>query len=153
MSENDMSVMIRQPKSDAEFNAYYDLRWRVLRKPWDMPVGSERDDGDASASHFMAVLEHGKIVGAGRLHFNSAIEGQIRYMAVDEAYQKMGIGRELITTMEAHALDRGARKIILNARDYAVEFYRLLGYEIVEKTYILFDSIQHYMMEKQLTPE
>ncbi|NOZ07988.1 MAG: GNAT family N-acetyltransferase [FCB group bacterium] len=148
-----MKIIIKQPATKAEFKLYYNLRWQVLREPWQMPVGSERDDDDRTASHYMAVLEPEKVVGVGRLHLNSASEGQIRYMAVDKAYQKMGIGRKLISALESDALEKGARTIILNSRDYAVEFYRRLGYEVVEKTYILFDSIQHYKMEKHLISE
>ena len=27
-------VEIRAPQTDAEFEAYFELRWRILRKPW-----------------------------------------------------------------------------------------------------------------------
>ncbi len=144
---------IRQPISPAEYDEYYDLRWRVLRKPWKMPVGSEREERDATASHYIAVNEDQKIVGAGRLHLKSEKEAQIRFMAVEDAFQKKGVGKALIIAMEAEAVQRGAETAMLMARDYAVGFYERLGYKIEEKTFILFGNIQHYKMRKQLLTE
>ena len=40
------------------------------------------------------------------------------------------------------------KKIILQARESAVNFYLSNGYHIEKKTHILFNSIQHYMMVK-----
>ena len=40
--------------------------------------------------------------------------------------------------------------IILNARENAVPFYKKLGYNITEKTNLLFGKIQHYEMKKVL---
>ncbi|MCR4448093.1 GNAT family N-acetyltransferase, partial [Aeromonas veronii] len=31
------------PQTVAELDAYYQLRWELLRKPFNLPVGSERD--------------------------------------------------------------------------------------------------------------
>jgi len=45
--------------------------------------------------------------------------------------------------LEAEALRRGARKIVLNARDNAVEFYRKRGYAIVGEGETLFGVIRH----------
>ena len=39
----------RPPQSAEEFAAYYELRWRVLREPWSLPRGSERDELEGSA--------------------------------------------------------------------------------------------------------
>ena len=47
-----MGIEIRSPKTDKEWVEYYDLRYRVLRQPWNQPIGSERNEGDASEQHF-----------------------------------------------------------------------------------------------------
>jgi hypothetical protein len=51
---------------------------------------------------------------------------------------------------EIAAKKSGSSKMILHARDYAVDFYLILGYEIIEPSYKLFDVLQHYLMEKNL---
>ena len=132
-----------------QFEDYYELRWRVLRKPWNQPRGSEKDELEDKSIHIMA-CDGDKIVGVARLHFNSKEEAQIRYMAVDENYRRRGIGSMMLQRSEEIAKERGASHIVLNARENAVGFYEKNGYKIVEKSYVLFGEIQHYKMMKKL---
>ena len=132
-----------------QFEKYYELRWKVLRKPWNQPRGSEKDEMEEKSIHIMA-CDNDKIVGVARLHFNSKEEAQIRYMAVDENYRRKGIGSMLLKKLEEIAKQKNAKHIVLNARENAVEFYRKNGYVVMEKTYVLFGEIQHYKMMKKL---
>ena len=143
-----MKVLL--PKTKEDFEKYYELRWRMLRKPWAQPMGSERDDLDTSSYHVMICKKDRIPIGVGRLHFNNAHEAQIRYMAVDEQHQKKGIGSLLIRTLEEYARHQKADHIILHAREPAIQFYLQHGYKIEEKSYLLFESIQHYQMKKML---
>ena len=98
----------------------------------------------------MAVDDNNEVIAVARLQFNSDDEAQIRYMAVAETYERQGIGRELINSMETYAGESARRKIVLDAREPAVSFYQKLGYTVVEKSYLLFDEIQHYRMMKTI---
>ncbi|MBS7650438.1 MAG: GNAT family N-acetyltransferase [Candidatus Bathyarchaeia archaeon] len=144
-----MNIRIREPKTAEEFDKYYELRWRVLREPWGQPPGSEKDDLEGEAAHIVASIG-GKIIGVGRIHFNSDIEAQIRYMAVESRYRNMGVGSKILKKLEDIARGRGARMIVLNAREEAVKFYRKHGYEVVGDAGTLFDSIRHWRMSKTL---
>jgi len=145
-------VKIIEPNSSAEFEQYYNLRYEVLRKPWLQPKGSEKDDGDKSSIHRMIIDEsNGKAVAVGRLQFNTSEEAQIRYMAVSDNYQLKGYGNIIVKTLEDIALNKGIRNIILQARENALKFYWKNGYEIIEKSYLLFDEIQHWLMVKKIT--
>ena len=147
-------MKIIEPNSSAEFEQYYNLRYEVLRKPWLQPKGSEKDDGDKSSIHRMIIDEsNGKAVAVGRLQFNTSEEAQIRYMAVSENYQLKGYGNIIVKTLEDIALDKGIRNIILQARENALKFYWKNGYEIIEKSYLLFDEIQHWLMVKKITTD
>lgn len=53
-----------------------------------------------------------------------------------------------MNAVEAKSLKRGNHKMILHARDYAVDFYLNLGYSKIKKSYKLFGTLQHYLMEK-----
>lgn len=97
------------------------------------------------------VISSDEVLAVARLQFNADKQAQIRYMAVDKAYERQGIGRQLVNVMEQHARDSGCNQIILDARESAIGFYKKSGYEIIEKTYLLFDEIQHYQMLKGLT--
>lgn len=143
-------MKVTQPATPAEWEAYYDLRWRVLRAPWDQPRGSEMDTMEDSCYHCMVVDAKGEVSGTGRLQMNTKDEAQIRYMAVDLNLHGKGIGKKLMNALEQEAKDNGAKYVFLQAREMAVPFYLACGYEIIEKTFLLFDTIQHYSMKKNL---
>ena len=139
---------IREPKSAAEWTSYYALRYRVLRQPWNQPLGSERDDYEFDHMHF-AAFDDNEIVGVGRLDFIEPTSRQIRFMAVEPNVQSKGIGAGLMRRMEAEAWDSGAIEIILHARENALGFYEKLGYVSVEPSHLLFGEIQHFLMKKK----
>ena len=145
-------MKIIEPTTAEEFKKYYNLRYEVLRKPWLQPKGSERDEEEETSLHRMIIDEpNGKAVAVGRLQFNTIEEAQIRYMAVSDDYQGMGYGSKIVKVLDNIAREKGSRKIILQSRENAVKFYEKNGYKIIEKSYLLFDEIQHWLMEKELS--
>ena len=140
-------IEIRKPDTESEFLKYYDLRWRTLRKPWNQPEGSEQDEMDDDSIHIMAVIGD-KVIRCGRGYFNSIIEAQIRYMAVDNSFQGQGIGLKILKALEEELTKTGAKEIILKARENAVSLYIKHGYEIYQEGDILFGEIKHYWMRK-----
>ena len=144
-----MEIEIRSPKTQNEWESYYDLRYRILRQPWNQPRGSERNEGDDSAIH-AAFFQNGVLIGVSRLDLMENEFGQIRFMAVETTNQGFGIGEKLMLHLEGIAIQNGRKKIILHAREVAIGFYQKLGYELIEKSHLLFGEIQHYLMEKAL---
>ena len=138
------------PRTEAELRQYNRLRYEVLRKPWGEPEGSEMAPDDPDSWHVMAVTEQNEAVGVGRLHLNHPQEGQLRMMAVHPDWQGHGIGRLLVEHLEAQARQLGVTIMVLHAREKAVAFYKTLGYEVVEPSYLLFGQIPHFLMRKEL---
>jgi N-acetylglutamate synthase-like GNAT family acetyltransferase len=145
-------MLIKTPENTQEWDAYFDLRWRILRAPWNQPKGTEKDETEHEVNtfHAMAVNDSGDIYGVARLHLIPENNAQLRYMAVNEAFQGKGVGKALIKFLEHKALTLGTSNIILQARENAVNFYLSQGYSVVEKTFLLYGSIQHYLMKKNL---
>ena len=146
------SIRIIEPVSEDEFKAYYQVRYDALRKPWNKPPGSEKDETENESLHFSAV-ENGVVIGVCRLQYNADGTAQVRYMAVDEKYRGKNIGSLLLCHVEKRAIADGKTKMILQARDYAVPFYEVNGYVKVEKSFLLWGEIQHYLMEKEMGNE
>lgn len=144
-----MEIEIRSPKTESEWNEYYDLRYRVLREPWNQPRGSERNEGDLTGIH-AAYFSQGKLTGIVRIDKSDESISQIRFMAVEFKEQGKGIGDKLMREMEVIAYERGDKKIILHAREIAIGFYEKLGYKLLNKSHNLFGEIQHFLMEKEL---
>lgn len=143
-------MIVRSPKTKEEFERYIDLRWRILRAPWDQPRGSELDELEANAFPIMVCEVDGIPIGVGRVHFNSETEAQIRFMAVEESWRGKGIGSLVLKELEKIAIEKGAKKIILHARDNVVKFYEKNGYKVVKPSYTLFGCIPHFFMEKTI---
>lgn len=142
-----MNIEIRTPITPKEWELYYALRYDVLRKPLNQPLGSERNDGDLKGIHF-ALFEDGMLRAIARLDKVDDETGQTRFVAVDTVAQGKGFGKLIMEAVEAKSIARGNKKMILHARDYALPFYLRLGYTEIEKSYVLFDVLQHYLMEK-----
>lgn len=144
------NIIIAEPQTQKEFEAYYLLRYETLRKPWGQPIGSEKDEQENESIHLMACDDDKNVLGICRLQFNSSVEAQLRYMGVKENTQGLGIGKKLIEYAERTAKEKGAQKLILQSRESAVGFYEKCGFKIVEKSYLMWNEIQHYLMEKEL---
>ena len=144
-----MEIEIRSPKTDNEWIEYYDLRYRILRKPWNQPIGSERNEGDASEQHF-ALYGGINLLAVGRLDKCEGKKRQIRFMAVEKNEQGSGFGKLLMIEMEKYCRNDEVNEIILHARESAITFNEKLSYQLLEPSYKLFGEIQHYLMTKKL---
>ena len=131
-------------------STYFDLRWRVLREPWNQPRGSERDNLDATAFHLVIRTPEGKPVAIGRLHVNSPAEAQVRFMAVDPVWQNRGLGARILRGLEDEARACRVECIVLNAREDASEFYLAHGYQVEGPGETLFGKVRHVRMLKNL---
>ena len=144
------NYFIRPPESKEEWKNYFIFRWELLRKPLGMSKESLEDDLEDSSYHLMGIDDENNIIASGRVHFNDINQAQIRYMAVKDSYKRKGIGSEIVTKLEDYASSKGAKKMVLNARENALSFYLSLGYS--EKGPYQSDTgIPHSKMEKDLT--
>ena len=145
-----MKYLIDFPKTENEFEEYYLLRWKVLRKPFNKLLGTEKDELEKESLHIFIKNESLKVIAVGRLHFiNKKIDTQIRFMAVDEKFQKKGYGTILLKKLERLSIENNAKRVFLHARENAVNFYKKNGYKIVKKSHILFNEVQHWLMKKE----
>jgi len=145
-----MKWQFRAPQTSQEWQAYYQLRWQVLRAPWLQPKGSEQDELEQQACHMAAWHESGTIAAVGRLHQIDAVQGQVRYMAVAPEWQGHGLGAAILQRLEQQAISWQLQQVVLNARESAAGFYRKLGYQYLEPAKALF-GIAHDRYLKQLS--
>ena len=146
-----MSVIIKYPESDEEFLAYYYLRWKILRKPLGQKNKNVKDDKEKESIHVIVKdINHNSIIAIGRIHSVNNHYSQIRFMAVDNKFQKKGYGTLLLEFLENEAKNISSKKIILHARETALDFYKKNGYLVESKSHILFEKIQHWKMYKNV---
>ena len=143
------NLEFRVPKNKDEFNEYDLFRWRLLRKTIGKTIESLKDEYEDNSFHLIGVIDN-QIVACGRLHFIDNSKAQIRYMAVDEKYQRKGLGSSILSLLESHAKKNNADKIILNARDHAIKFYATAKYKILKRYYGSDTGIPHTTMIKDI---
>ena len=140
---------IRSPETETDWQQYYQLRYQVLRAPWQQAPGSERDELEAEAFHLMLFSPHGELAAVGRLHRLADNNAQVRYMAVAEACRGQGAGAKVLAALEQQAVEWGCNQVLLNARDSAQGFYLRRGYLTQAEAAPLF-GITHWQMRKIL---
>ena len=141
-------LKIITPTTKLQIEEYYKLRWSLLRRPWGGKRGSEIDELEEKSFH-KAIIINNMVVGIGRIHFIDKL-GQIRYMAVKNKFSRKGLGSKIILALEKIAVENNSKKIFLNSRENAIQFYEKNGYLKVKRVKSSFGSIVHYRMEKIL---
>jgi len=141
-------MIIRPPNTPEEFQRYRDLRWKILRAPYNQPRITEQDDDGIKDYPIMVCKVDGIPIGVGRAHFISEDEAQIRSISVEPEWEGKGIGSIVLKELEKIVILKGAKQIVIHARNSAIEFYKKKEYQEIEPSYKLFGEIEHTLMKK-----
>ena len=90
---------------------------------------------------FVAV-ENGEVFGVAMLHGD-----KLTNMFVHARMQRRGIGRSLLTHLEALARKRQIPRIVLDSSVTAVEFYTKCGYRTIRRVNKPFKGIENIVFE------
>jgi predicted GNAT family N-acyltransferase len=141
---------VKQAITNSQLNSILQLRYKVLRVPWNQPIETATDELEQSSINAFIEDESGQIIACGRLQENENKVGQIRFMAVHDSYQGKGLGKLIVDFLEDKGRELNLKIIELQARENAVDFYKRCGYAIKQKSFLLWNQIQHYLMEKKI---
>ncbi|WP_100644346.1 bifunctional GNAT family N-acetyltransferase/thioesterase [Alteromonas facilis] len=142
---------IATPETDEDFARYFDFRWQYLRKPWNFPPGSEKDEYESVAEHRMVVNGKGEIVAVGRVHLNTSEEAQVRHIAVSNEHHRKGLGQMILSALESVARQLGATRAITNSRETSIAFFESCGYTIEAQAPNELNKLKRSQMVKELT--
>lgn len=121
------------------------LRYEVLRKPLGMifdPAIFPEEKGDI---HLVA--NHGDWLVGCMILTEAGNDLKMRQVAVANKYRRNKVGARMVALAEAKAIEMGKQKMVLHARDSALDFYLSLGYYIVGDQFEEV-GIPHHRMEK-----
>ncbi|GAA4423859.1 GNAT family N-acetyltransferase [Georgenia halophila] len=140
------------------------VRTEVFVAEQGVPVEEEVDELDTAptTTHVLALDAAGRAVGTGRLLNDPEHPGEVHLgrLAVRAAERGRGTGARLVVAIEALALaQHGAGvaegplqvRVVLSAQEYALAFYRRLGYEVVSGERYLDAGIWHQEMARTVT--
>lgn len=123
------------------------VRDKVLRQPLGLQFDTKQLEVEFSDVHLVA--KQGTQV-VGTMIMSMADEGaKMRQVAVLPEYQSLGIGTKMVAKFESEVQMRGVNRVVLHARENAIEFYTKLGYS-VEGEWFQEVGIPHKKMIKSL---
>lgn len=101
-----------------------------------------------TTSHFYVAKINNQIVGCGGIagYFDSTEESILLTIFVDPDFQKQGIGKKIVETLENDEYGKRAKRIEVPASMVGIPFYKKLGYEH-KNGELNFDD-GHFAMEK-----
>ena len=139
------------PSTPEEFEKYFHFRWEMLRKPWNYPEGSEKDEYETVSQHRMVLDGEGNVIAIGRIHLNTAEEAQIRHIAVNNKLQGKGLGKLILSALENVARQEGAERLVTNSRELSIPFFAACGFEVEKEAAAELGQLQRQQMVKKLT--
>ena len=121
--------------------------------------GFDPDRGISAADHevsppaglFLLATLHCEPVGCGVLKFHPPAQAHLKRMWIDPSVRGLGLGRRLLTELEAHAAAHGVRTLRLEtnrALTEAISLYRAAGYR--EVAAFNDEPYAHHWFEKTL---
>ena len=144
-------IAIKSPVTRDDFKAYYELRYKVLREPWGLPRGSEKDDYEPISQHFMAVNdESGELLGCLKFFEKEAGVAWVSHLAVADKHQRKGIGKSMLAHVEDLARRQGFTRIGCLSRLNTTDYFERAGYSISGLPTHYFGTTQVVWMEKKL---
>lgn len=124
------------------------LRDTVLRRPIGLSLFDENLSGESGQLHF-GLVEGTDLLACVTIDLQGDTDALLRQMCVVPDRQQQGLGRRLITQVEAHLVQRKVQRVTMSARITAVGFYESLGYRTHGAEYLSV-GIPHISMQKKL---
>lgn len=111
-------------------------------------IYQDLDDKDQDAIHVFCINDSGRVAGCLRVFWNDKVAGVAQIGRVVTLEHGKGIGREILHKgVEIATEQLGAKKIYLEAQEYAIGYYAKEGFEVVSDVFME-DGIPHVKMER-----
>jgi DNA-binding MarR family transcriptional regulator/GNAT superfamily N-acetyltransferase len=145
----------RHPDARSCLRAYFSELARRFDDGFDPTRSIPADDDELTppAGLLLVASLHGEPVGCGALKFHDGAPAEIKRMWVAPAARGLGLGRRLLTDLEAHAAAHRVRVLRLETNrtlGEAIGLYRTAGYR--EVTPFNDEPYAHHWFEKALGP-
>jgi ribosomal protein S18 acetylase RimI-like enzyme len=133
-----------------EYFAELDRRFETGFEP-SLSLPADLDEMRPPAGLFLVACLRGEPVGCGALKFHATEPTELKRMWVAPTARGLGVGRRLLTELEARATSRGSRVVRLETNRSltgAIALYRSAGYHDVDA--FNDEHYAHHWFEKTL---
>jgi ribosomal protein S18 acetylase RimI-like enzyme len=141
------------PHAQHCLNAYFAELNRRFEAGFDPALGISATEHELRppAGLLLVATRDGEPVGCGALKFHGSEPTELKRMWVGQSARGLGLGRGLLSELERHAAQHGARVVRLETNKSLVEaisLYRSAGY--IEVPRFNDEPYAHHWFEKQL---
>lgn len=141
---------VKRITSDEDLKRAFQIRKEVFVEEQGVPLEDEFDEFDnlnGSCEHILVYFEE-QPVGTGRVRWVDEF-GKLERICILKSYRKFGLGKEIITSLEKIAQEKGSIRAKLHGQTHAEGFYKKLGYQTSSSVFIE-DGIPHLLMTKEI---
>jgi predicted GNAT family N-acyltransferase len=128
------------------------LRYDLFYQEHNISFESIFESQEKQDLHLAITASSGnRVLAYGRLGQNSLDEFQIYQMVVLPECQGQGLGKRILQALTEAAIERGASRLILNARVTKVKFYQKFDFESVGEVFASsMTGVPHIKMQKEM---
>lgn len=141
--------VIRATETWQQAGAYY-VRIQGMAKKHGITLRQEFDEHDGPDTKYIVLLDEEFPVATCRIYETDRNSVMVGRVVVLPEYRKRGLGSLVIQEAEKWVKEQGYKKIKLESRDVAVEFYEKLGYAANPEKIIHGENFTCVYMEKIL---
>ena len=134
---NEVHKIVKYEFIDKESKLYdsaIDLRYREFYETSNRAKEAIFDEFEDKSIRIVAYIDD-KVIGHARLFIHDS-SGEITQVVVDHEYRGMKIGLGIMSRLIEKAKELKIKYITLDARVYAIEFYKRFGFETKGEEYI-----------------
>lgn len=126
-----MEAVKVRPARTMDINAIAELCGPLIQSR--VLLGKERVELYESVQEFVVAEDaSGKVVACGALHVMWEDLGEVRTVAVDQAHQGKGVGKQILENLLGKAKELGLKRIF--CLTFEVDFFQKIGFEPISET-------------------
>ncbi|WP_268821893.1 GNAT family N-acetyltransferase [Paenibacillus tarimensis] len=142
-----MKVEVKRITLPEDLEHAYRIRRKVFVEEQGVAAEVEIDEYESQADHILVYYE-GEPVGTSRIRNVDGV-AKLERICLLPTHRKHGLGKLLVSELEAIAREKGLKKAKLHGQVQAKAFYEKLGYTAVSDVFIE-ENIPHLLFVKEL---
>jgi predicted GNAT family N-acyltransferase len=145
------TITIKRANTKSELEECFRLREEVFIIEQSVPFDLERDEHDATAFHFLALVDARPVATARVILKENGAVAKIQRVAVRRSRRGMGVGKQLIAAIEEASVLEAVERFLLESQTHAIQFYARMGYHAYGEEF-MDAGIPHFRMIKKRNP-
>ena len=142
-------ILTHEDKDSSYYKQCVELRYNEFFVGFNRTRESVFDEFEDESVHIVAYIGD-RVIGHARL-FVKDYMGEISQVVIDKEFRGANIGVNMMTKLLEYSDDHKLKRTELDARIYAINFYRIVGFETyVEEFISKKTALPHIKMERFL---